>query len=178
MQEVRVQRKPLVIGICAYEVVIVLFAAAAHLLTLIIESLPHVRHHVTPQIHGQTYMQIYHWVTVLSAVFALVAAFTLWHMRRSAFYLLATRAAITLVYYVIGLFTMPKLLALENSRLHLIISPLVIVVIVSFNSFCIVSLNAAIAIYAYFITKPASLQPVEISSEFVAPTSYPPSQSQ
>jgi len=136
-------RPLLATGICSYEIVLVLLAVVGrsfdHWLRVAHPS--HYRPTPFPQIAALE----------LSYALAVCAAILLWRMHHSAFHLLATRAAISLVSYIFILARATPSFPTQHARL---ISPTMIHWITYVIGLGIVLLNASIAWYVYDITSP------------------------
>jgi hypothetical protein len=154
--EERLARPALATFLCFYEIGIVLLALATPML-LHHPGPPHpVAHHPAP--HPVAFVQTA--ASVLSYALAVCAAVLLWRMHRAASYLLAGRALIALVRYVV-VFVRPLPFPLAT---HLGHSRLALILWVGRGiGMAVVLLSASIAWYVYDITAPRGRRPIEPS---------------
>ena len=132
MNEARPERPLLATIICLLEAAIAVLAISAHFLRIYLRNLhSHTHYSLAPL----NYTPLHYAATGLACALALAIAITLWQMRRAAFYLLATRTALSLASAVA--------LLLSPFGIH---SGQIIGLIT-------LTLNAAITWYVYVITK-------------------------
>lgn len=150
MTEPRAARPPLATVVCIYEVIVAFVSLPIAWIYLFgfFHSAP-LHHSILPQ----TMLQ---WV---SCVLAIAGAIALWQMRRAAFFLLATRFALSLLTLLIRL---PREVAF-SSRLRASLPPAVtdsIVLRVEYLSIIAQWIIGALILwYVYKITKPEVLHP-------------------
>lgn len=144
MTEVRPERTPIATLICFFEAAIAVWTIVGRTVFHIIRTTGSARaYHSYPTSLLQTV------VRDLDVLLALAAAITLWQMRRSAFYLLATRFVLSLVWFVWNLLRGASLTVLQDGARSAIIHFLR-----TFIGLCFLMLSAAITWYVYNITKP------------------------
>lgn len=149
MTDDRRARPPLATVICIYEVATVLLGIVSYcFLTYSQRIHPSVTDYTTPLLQSV--------VMWLRYVFALTAAIALWQMRRSAFYLLAGRAAIALVLFLVSL--LPSTPPFPTHHAYPISKTIVDGVIRIFTAAFLI-LHVCIAWYSYNITSPEALPP-------------------
>lgn len=144
MTEVRPERTPIATLICAFEAAIVVWATLGRTALYVIRTAGSARaHHLYPTSPLETV------VKDLDVLLALAAAITLWQMRRSAFYLLATRFGLSFSWFAWKLLRGANLPVLHSGTRSMVIDSLRLLV-----SVCFLILSAAITWYVYRITKP------------------------
>ena len=156
MAQVHPKRPVLATLVCIWEAVVVVLAIAGYIfLKHMLSAHPSARPHPTTLLRS-----ISSWV---SPILAAAAAITLWQMRRSAFFLLAARFAISLLWFLVGL---PRLFSQHGLASPPLPhgSPLAnTLVVIRWGAvlFTItgIALNAFIAWYAYEITSAKALSP-------------------
>ena len=180
MAEVHPERPFLATLVCIWEVVVVVLTIASYIfLKHMLSAHPSVHPHPTTRLRS-----ISSWG---SPILAAAAAITPWQMRRSAFFLLAVRFAISLLWFLVGL---PRLFSQHGPASPPLPpgSPLAnTLVVIRWGAvlFTItgIALNAFIAWYAYDITSPEALSPPDPEAHLTpdapaSPPAFPPSQNQ
>jgi hypothetical protein len=133
VNEARPERPLLATIICLLEAAIAVLAISAHFLRIYLRNLhSHTHYSLAPL----NYTPLHYAATGLACALALAIAITLWQMRRAAFYLLATRTALSLASLLAGLLRAEPMPT--NSRII---------------SLAALALTAAITWYVYVITK-------------------------
>jgi len=144
LTEVRPERTPVATFICAFEVAIAAWVILGRFAVYIIRSVAS-----SPAYHSYPTPLLQTVVRDLDVLLAVAAAVTLWQMRRSAFYLLATRFVLSFVWFGWGLLRGTSLpVAHDGGRSE------IIHVIRLLIALCLLLLNAAITWYVYRVTKP------------------------
>jgi hypothetical protein len=173
----RPERPVLATLICIWEVFTIVLAIASYMfLEHMLSAHPSIHPHPTTLLHS-----ISSWLFPLLAA---AAAITLWQMRRAAFFLLAARFAMSLLWFLAGL---PRLFAQHWPTLPPGSPGAINVIAIRWGAilFSIVSLalSGSIAWYAYDITTPEALSPHDPEAHLtpdapVSPPAFPPSQNQ
>ena len=144
MTEARPERTPIATLICVFEATIVVWAILGRTTLHFIRSAGSGRaYHFYPTSLLETV------VKDLDVLLALAAAITLWQMRRPAFYVLATRFALSFSWFASKLLRGANLPVLHSGTRSMVIDSLRLLV-----SVCFLILSAAITWYVYRITKP------------------------
>jgi hypothetical protein len=144
LTEVRPERTPIATFICAFEVAIAAWAILGRIAVYTIRSVAS-----SPAYHSYPTPLLQTLVRDLDVLLAVAAAITLWQMRRSAFYLLATRFVLSFALFAWGLLRGTSLpLAHVGAR-----SAIIHYVRLSIE-LCLLVLSAAITWYVYRVTKP------------------------
>jgi len=146
MPELTRPRPALAIVICVYEALIVVFGVFGFAMRAVVHSM---RTSAAPQTSALTTA-----LSLLGLLLALGIAITLWQMHRSAFYLAATRFGLDLlgfVYLLIHPITIPTVNQAAGQPqlpMHAIAAATIVVEVI------FLAINAGIAFYAHYVTKP------------------------
>lgn len=144
MSEARPERTPIATLICIFEAAIVAWAIVGRIAMHVLRDAASARrYHAYPTPLLETI------VKDLGVLLALAAAIALWQMHRSAFYLLATRFALSLAWFIGSLLHAEAVPAFPDPARSAIIHFLA-----SFIGLCFLIVSAAITWYAYNVTKP------------------------
>ena len=149
MTDDRRARPPLATVISIYEVATVLSGIVSYCFLT-------YSHSINPSLADYTTPLLQSVVIWLRYVLALTAAIALWQMRRAAFYLLAGRAAIALVLFLVSL--LPSTPPFPTHHAYPISKTAVDGVIRVFTAAFLI-LHICIAWYVYNLTSPKALSP-------------------
>jgi hypothetical protein len=155
--ESRPQRPVLATLICIFEAGVVVMGIASHFIARYLREAINSRRadgfsaarHPIPPMH---YTPLHLTSMLVSYGLALAIAVTLWQMRRSAFYLLATRTVLAIAGFGVGLL---RASTVAPASTHTVgINHAAIFAAVEIFSFLFVALDATMTWYVYDITKP------------------------
>ncbi|HZL26222.1 MAG TPA: hypothetical protein VFC39_06795 [Acidobacteriaceae bacterium] len=153
----RPARPALATLICIFELGVVALLIASHFIVRSLRDQFNALRANNPSVHSQPFPPIHYTPLHLTSMIvsyglALAVAITLWQMRRSAFYLLATQTTLSLITFGIGLVrTLSVALHVPHAAG---INHAAIFWIARILSFLFVAFEAAMTWYVYDITKP------------------------